>query len=145
MIHHLVRQVITVFVFVLVGVGGLSCSSADEPSQEKSPEAPQAAGSVVSSMDLPSEVKEGAQRFQHFCSRCHGGQGHGTNQGPPLVHKIYEPSHHGDQAFFRAAAQGVRAHHWKFGNMPKIPDASEADVQEIVKYVRWLQRQAGIH
>ncbi len=39
---------------------------------------------------------------------------------PRLVHKIYEPNHHADFAFQRAAAQGVKAHHWKFGNMPKI-------------------------
>jgi hypothetical protein len=28
--------------------------------------------------------------------------------------------------------------------MPKIEGATSADVDEIVKYVRWLQRQAGI-
>ncbi len=71
--------------------------------------------------------------------------GRGTNMGPPLVHKIYEPSHHADFAFMRAAMQGVRAHHWKFGNMPKISDATPDDVTQIIPYVRWLQRQAGIY
>ncbi|MFM7841547.1 MAG: cytochrome c, partial [Nitrospira sp.] len=68
-----------------------------------------------------------------------------TQQGPPFVHKIYEPNHHGDAAFQRAAALGVRAHHWQFGNMPKISSVTPADVDEIIKYVRWLQRQAGIY
>lgn len=42
---------------------------------------------------------------------CHGENGRGTRVGPPLVHKIYEPSHHGDGAFGRAVRQGVVAHH----------------------------------
>ncbi len=93
---------------------------------------------------VPAELKEGEATFNNFCSRCHGAQGRGTDKGPPLVHKIYEPSHHADMAFQRAAAQGVRAHHWKFGNMPKIEGASPEDVTKIIGYVRWLQRQAGI-
>jgi hypothetical protein len=60
------------------------------------------------------------------------------------VHKVYEPNHHGDQAFQYAAANGVRSHHWQFGNMPKIDAVKPDGVDQIVKYVRWLQRQAGI-
>ena len=93
---------------------------------------------------VPDEFTDGEAKFNNFCLRCHGAQGRGTNNGPPLVHKIYEPSHHADMAFQRAAAQGVRAHHWKFGNMPKIEEATPEDVTQIIGYVRWLQRQAGI-
>ncbi len=93
---------------------------------------------------LPAELKEGEAKFNNFCSRCHGPQGKGTNNGPPLVHKIYEPNHHADMAFQRAAALGVRAHHWKFGNMPKIDGVVPEDVSQIIAYIRWLQRQAGI-
>jgi len=63
---------------------------------------------------------------------------------PPLVHKIYEPSHHADGSFFLAVRQGVRAHHWPFGNMPPIEDLTERDVGRIVAYVRTLQRANGI-
>jgi len=93
---------------------------------------------------VPGEFKKGEAAFNANCARCHGERGVGTSQGPPLVHKIYEPSHHGDAAFQRAAALGVRAHHWHFGDMPRIPAVTPADVDEIIKYVRWLQRQAGI-
>jgi hypothetical protein len=48
-------------------------------------------------------------------------------------------------AFQRAAAQGVRAHHWEFGNMPKIESVTPADVDQITQYVRWLQKQAGVY
>ena len=93
----------------------------------------------------PEEYRAGEERFEGLCARCHGMMGRGTSVGPPLVHKIYEPSHHSDFAFMRAARQGVRAHHWKFGNMPPIPGATSDDVTEIIAYVRWLQREAGIH
>ena len=96
-------------------------------------------------IQVPEEYQSGEKRFNAYCSRCHGVHAQGTGNGPPLVHKIYEPSHHSDFAFLRAAAQGVRAHHWEFGNMPKITDATSEDVKLIIQYVRWLQREAGIH
>ncbi|MGH7167497.1 MAG: c-type cytochrome [Nitrospiraceae bacterium] len=92
----------------------------------------------------PAEFRTGEAKFNANCARCHGERAGGTAQGPPLVHKIYEPNHHGDPAFQRAAANGVRAHHWKFGDMPKIEGVTPEDVQQIIHYVRWLQRQAGI-
>ncbi len=93
---------------------------------------------------VPAEFQTGETTFNANCAACHGKQAAGTDHGPPLVHKVYEPNHHGDQAFQRAAANGVQAHHWQFGNMPKIDAVKPDDVDQIVKYVRWLQRQAGI-
>ena len=66
-------------------------------------------------------------------------------EGPPLVHIIYEPSHHADAAFILAAERGVRAHHWSFGDMPPRPGVSRMEVMEIVRYVRWLQRESGVY
>lgn len=94
--------------------------------------------------NVPAEFQPGEKKFNTYCARCHGPQATGTDHGPPLVHKIYEPNHHGDAAFHRAAAGGVRAHHWQFGDMPKIEGVTSEDVDQIVKYIRWLQRQAGI-
>jgi mono/diheme cytochrome c family protein len=100
--------------------------------------------SAAGGSPLPAELQAGEAKFNAHCAVCHGPQATGTQQGPPLVHKIYEPNHHGDAAFLRAAEFGVKAHHWEFGNMPKIEAVSSADVEQIIRYVRWLQRQAGI-
>ncbi|HNP60605.1 MAG TPA: cytochrome c [Nitrospirales bacterium] len=133
---------------ILRGFAGLlcwfviGCSENGTSAGESSAPASIAQISVVK--DLPTEFKEGEEKFNAFCSPCHGSQASGTGQGPPLVHKIYEPSHHADFAFQRAAAQGVKAHHWKFGNMPKIEGVTADDVTQIIGYIRWLQRQAGI-
>ncbi len=93
---------------------------------------------------LPADLADGERLFTDNCARCHGTRGVGTAAGPPLVHVIYEPSHHGDYAFQRAARFGVAAHHWNFGNMPAVPGVDSAAVTRITAYVRWLQRGAGI-
>ena len=88
----------------------------------------------------------GKTGFAAVCADCHGDHGAGRlGKGPPLVHKIYEPSHHGDESFQRAVAQGVHAHHWSFGNMPAFAGLTRSDVRAIIAYVRALQRANGIH
>lgn len=105
--------------------------------------------SPLVSVEIPNEFSELAQigkvNYQNNCSDCHGENAVGQ-QGiaPPLVHKIYEPSHHGDESFQIAVAMGVRSHHWKFGNMPAIENLTRSDVTAIVAYVRELQRANGI-
>lgn len=92
----------------------------------------------------PPDLAKGEALFNANCARCHGVGGKGTAHGPPFLDKIYEPNHHSDTAFYRAAELGVRAHHWKFGDMPKVPGVGKDDLTQIIAYVRWLQKQAGI-
>jgi len=87
---------------------------------------------------------KGAELFRKNCSSCHGRYANGSNKGPPLIHKTYNPSHHADLAFNLAVKNGVRRHHWRFGDMPPQPGVSPQAVGHIVAYVRTLQRQAGI-
>lgn len=93
---------------------------------------------------LSAVAMRGKAAFDANCAKCHGVNASGTDKGPPLIHNIYNPGHHGDAAFFFAAKQGVRAHHWRYGNMPPQPQVSEAQVKDIVVYVRELQRANGI-
>lgn len=93
---------------------------------------------------LSQQASVGRKAFDENCSQCHGENGSGSAEGPPLVHSIYNPGHHADGAFFLAAKIGVRQHHWKFGNMPSLPNVKETDVKSILSYVRELQRANGI-
>jgi cytochrome c len=86
----------------------------------------------------------GKKLFAKACAQCHGTELQGTKQGPPLVHRIYEPSHHGDVAFQIAVRYGSRQHHWNFGDMQPVPGLSPDDVAHITAYVRAEQRKAGI-
>lgn len=109
---------------------------------------PQADGAALATVivpDLSADATLGEALFNDNCGSCHGSNAAGRDGlGPPLVHKIYEPSHHGDQAFFLAARNGVKAHHWSFGNMPPVVGVRPEQVEMIVGYVRTLQRANGI-
>lgn len=134
-------------VLALVGFGALVYSNY---SNESSPPA------VVSSQgramvevlvpEFEGKAVLGQTAYLAKCAACHGQNAVGQlGIAPPLVHKIYEPSHHGDMAFVMAAKNGVRAHHWTFGNMPAVDGITDAEVGTIVAYVRALQRANGIH
>jgi mono/diheme cytochrome c family protein len=98
----------------------------------------------LAQLDVPAEHAGGKRLYEQHCQVCHGSEATGTEQAPPLVHWVYRTRHHGDEAFQLAVSQGVRAHHFRFGDMPPIPGLSREEVAEITGYVRWLQRQAGI-
>ena len=101
---------------------------------------------VVVPQELSPEAAVGRGVFDATCAVCHGMNAAGSNgAGPPLVHRVYEPSHHADVAFVMAARSGVRAHHWQFGNMPAIDQPlTDAEINSVVRYVRELQDANGI-
>ncbi|MBZ0130468.1 MAG: cytochrome c [Rhodobacteraceae bacterium] len=109
-----------------------------------------AEGAAIADVRLPTKLSPDAEigklAFEAKCAACHGANAAGQNGvAPPLVHKIYEPNHHSDMAFVLAAQNGVRAHHWQFGNMPPVDGLTRSDIQFIARYVRELQRENGIN
>lgn len=82
--------------------------------------------------------------YEKHCAACHGADLNGTETGPPFLHRVYEPSHHSDAAFQMAVAQGVRAHHWQFGDMAPLPELTPDEVAHITAYIRMHQRRVGI-
>ena len=88
--------------------------------------------------------QDGERLFNDNCAVCHGAAGTGTQVGPPLAHPIYKPGHHPDFAFHNAVNNGVKQHHWVFGDMPPRPGLSEGDVDKIICYVRQSQVDEGI-
>lgn len=85
----------------------------------------------------------GCAAFQRSCASCHGDVAQGTPTGPPLVHAIYRPGHHADEAFELAVRRGVRARHWRFGDMPPQPTVPADAIPAITRYVRELQGLSG--
>ncbi len=107
-------------------------------------------GDAIAEVSLPAELSRNAELgktvFEAKCVNCHGENATGQNGvAPPLVHKIYEPGHHSDMAFVLAAQNGVRAHHWNFGNMPPVEGVTAGEVKMVVAYIRELQRENGIN
>jgi mono/diheme cytochrome c family protein len=94
--------------------------------------------------ELSPMAEAGREAFQENCAACHGSTAGGTDKGPPLVHKWYQPGHHADVSFVLAAKRGAPQHHWHFGNMPPQPQVGERSMQQIIEYVRELQQANGI-
>lgn len=133
-----------VVIFTVAG-NGLEGGNAPPISQETAE-----AGAPIVAVKVPevftSAASFGQNAFNAKCADCHGENAAGRQgSAPPLVHRIYEPSHHGDEAFQLAVKNGVRAHHWKFGNMPPVDGLNRGDVKGIVAYIRALQRENGIN
>lgn len=106
-------------------------------------------GDAIAQVALPASLSEqaklGKRIFEAKCADCHGTNAAGQKGiAPPLVHRIYEPSHHSDLAFVAAARNGVQSHHWDFGNMPRIEGITDGEVKLVATYVRELQRENGI-
>ena len=134
-------------VLVIAAVGGIFwwwTSGAEKmaiPGREN--QIPIVSGIIIPELDAGELAGKAA--FEENCAACHGVNAAGNDGfGPPLVHVIYEPNHHGDGAFVVAARNGVRAHHWKFGDMPPVEGITDDEVVLIVAYVRKLQRANGI-
>ncbi len=107
-------------------------------------------GSAIVAVKVPAELSSqariGMTAFNAKCVECHGPNAEGQKGvAPPLVHKIYEPSHHGDMSFVLAAQNGLRGRHWPFGDMSPVEGLTRGDVMNIVAYVRELQRENGIN
>jgi len=139
---------------VIVGVGaallrGPSAETSAENTAEPAAAPPVDGSDALVDITLPANLSAnaviGQTVFTNACAACHGDNGVGRDGlAPPLIHRIYEPSHHGDEAFQIAAARGVRAHHWQFGNMPPVEGLTRGDVTMVVAYIRELQSANGI-
>ena len=98
---------------------------------------------VVSAQDveIPFHLARGQLLYEKYCSSCHGLELDGTDDGPPLVHPFYKPSHHGDKSFYRAVLKGVKQHHWNFGDMEPVPGMTAGKMDRLLPYVRYYQQQ----
>ena len=90
------------------------------------------------------EINLGRMNYDAFCASCHGKTAGGTDKGPTFISRIYHPGHHGDASFYLAPQNGVRAHHWRFGNMPRVEGVSEEQLKSILDYVRAVQKANGL-
>lgn len=90
------------------------------------------------------ELEPGRRAYEKFCAECHGINTVGTDKGPTFLHRVYHPGHHADGAFLLAARRGVRAHHWRFGDMQPVKGVSDAELGAIVRYVRAVQKANGV-
>jgi len=141
------KAVITIAILAAVAIGGRMYVTGYSGAKIASPDARTSDEPMVKVAlpTLTAEQTKGETLFNQKCAVCHAKNAAGQ-QGvaPPLIYKIYQPRHHADIAFVLAAKNGVRSHHWTFGNMPPIKGITDDEVRSIVSYIRALQRKNGI-
>ncbi|MCF6305815.1 MAG: cytochrome c [Rhodobacteraceae bacterium] len=93
--------------------------------------------------ELSEIARQGEVAYNVNCVSCHGINLAGTDKGPTFLHRVYVAGHHADMAFILAARRGVRAHHWRFGNMPPQPEISDEDLGAVITYIREIQAANG--
>ncbi len=93
---------------------------------------------------MTPELNLGKLNYEAKCASCHGINTVGTDKGPTFLHRVYHPGHHGDGAFYQAPKNGVRAHHWPFGDMPAVDGITDSQIEKIIAYIRALQQANGI-
>jgi len=104
-----------------------------------------APASASGDVEIPFKLARGQMLYDEYCSSCHGAQLNGSDKGPPLIHAFYKPSHHGDEAFYRAALQGTRQHHWNFGDMPPVAGMTPGKMDSLLPYIRYYQQQKNLY
>jgi cytochrome c2 len=101
--------------------------------------------SAADEIEIPFEMARGQLLYDKYCSSCHGLQLDGSDQGPPLVHPFYKPSHHSDKSFYRAVLQGTKQHHWNFGDMKPVEGMTPKKMDAVIPFVRYYQRQKKLY
>lgn len=142
------RRYLAAVAAVVIAGGAVAFGLRGPETQANAPRAvlPDGALVAVSVPTLSTPAAMGQTVFNAKCASCHGVNAAGREgAGPPLVHKYYEPNHHGDGAFLVAARRGVQAHHWRFGNMPPVQGVTDAEIAAVIAYVRALQKANGIY
>ena len=114
--------------FVALTISLAGCASDDEAAAPIAPLAENADGETV---------------YQARCASCHGEDLRGTDKGPSQLSIVYEPNHHGDDAYRFAIRYGASQHHWNFGNMPVVEDITDEQIERVIAFIRAEQERLG--
>ena len=90
-------------------------------------------------MEVPSEYQKGQKYFHKICSNCHGSDAMGKHtQAPRLIDEDFISINFSDEDIRAAIIEGAE----------KMPSqrgkASDQEITEIIKYLRYSQKAAGI-
>ena len=88
---------------------------------------------------VPSEFKAGQNYYHRVCANCHGADALGKQtKAPGLIDPEYLPENFSDEEIYTQIIEGS-------DKMPsQRSKVSDTEVAEIIKYLRYSQKTAGI-
>lgn len=95
--------------------------------------------SPQATMEVPGEYQKGQKYFHKVCSNCHGSDAMGKHtQAPRLIDEDFITENFSDEDLRAAIIDGTDKMPPQRGNV------SDQEITEIVKYLRYSQKAAGI-
>ena len=82
----------------------------------------------------------GQTKFHELCANCHGPDAMGGNKAPKLIQEIFSSSVYSNESIAMTITNGSSS-----GVMPSMKGrVSEKGINEIIEYIRYAQRDAGL-
>lgn len=81
----------------------------------------------------------GAAIYGANCASCHGASLEGTDRGPLLLEAEYESDRLSDAELLSAVRNGVPETLWDFGPMPALGGLGDAQITQVIAYIRAAQ------
>ena len=90
-------------------------------------------------LEVPEPYKIGQQYFHEVCSNCHGSDAMGKHtKAPRLIDEEYIPSNFSDEDIRETVLNGTDK------MPPQRKNVTPEKITEIIKYLRYSQKSAGI-
>ena len=86
---------------------------------------------------VPIQYITGQTQYHKVCANCHGADAMGTGKAPKLTHERYNKANFSNGKIAKTILRGSAS-----GAMPaQKTKVTEADIKEIIKYLRYSQKE----
>ena len=90
---------------------------------------------------VPEDYVAGQKYFHQVCANCHGVDAAGGNKAPTFLQEKFLPTNYANGKIAKTISNGSSS-----GAMPSQRNkVNNKQIKEIIKYIRFSQREAGIH
>ena len=96
--------------------------------------------SIEPGKEVSGEFRAGQSQFNKVCVNCHGPDAMGGNRAPSLIQERFSISKYSNENIAQIIINGSNS-----GAMPSLKNrVSEKEIEEITKYIRYLQKESGL-
>ena len=90
---------------------------------------------------VPDEYLSGQKHFHRVCATCHGEDATGGKKAPTFLKESFNPINFSNVRIANTILNGSNS-----GSMPSQKNKiNDEQIREIIKYIRFSQREAGIY
>jgi len=110
------------FVFIIIMVSIIGCTIKPQKS-------------------VPEDYVAGQKYFHQVCATCHGADAAGGNKAPTFLQEKFHPKNITNGKIAKTILNGSSS-----GAMPSQKNkVNDEQIREIIKYIRFSQREAGVY